>query len=226
MAVDIREIKAQLLRNFNIDGEFSISSDTGLVSVSGSAKLIKECEKLPVSFDRVGGSFFAIIKNLRTLEGSPQWVGGDFNCSNNQLTTNLKGAPIWVGGSFSCGDNTNLKSLEHGPVWVGKHYNCWSTAIETLEGAAEYVGGDFYVIGTNNLISLRGIPSVIEREFYCYWTKNLKICSLAFCDMMNMDFKNTPGPLERILNKYRGSYKPIPFATALIKAGYGANAWL
>ena len=32
-------------------------------------------------------------------------VGGDFNCSNNKLTS-LQGAPKSVGGTFSCHGNT------------------------------------------------------------------------------------------------------------------------
>ena len=42
--------------------------------------------------------------------GGPKWVGGDFSCSYNQLTT-LEGAPKELGGYFSCSYNPLPKEI-------------------------------------------------------------------------------------------------------------------
>ena len=52
----------------------------------------------------VGGDFNCSYNQLTTLEGSPREVGGNFNCSYNQLTT-LEGSPMEVGGNFYCNNN-------------------------------------------------------------------------------------------------------------------------
>ena len=63
----------------------------------------------PFSFiDRVGGNFICSNNNLTSLEGAPSSVGGNFDCYNNNLTS-LEGAPSSVGGNFDCSDNPKLK---------------------------------------------------------------------------------------------------------------------
>ncbi len=49
--------------------------------------------------------------NLTSLEGSPEKINGNFDCSNNDLKT-LKHSPKIVYGSFFCNHN-NLTSLEN-----------------------------------------------------------------------------------------------------------------
>jgi hypothetical protein len=41
---------------------------------------------------------------LTSLEGAPEKVGKDFDCTNNQLI-NLEGAPKEVGKNFNCMNN-------------------------------------------------------------------------------------------------------------------------
>jgi hypothetical protein len=77
-----------------------------------------------------------------SLEGAPQSVGGDFDCSSNQLTS-LEGAPRSVGGGFSCSSN-QLTSLEGAPQSVGGGFYCRTNQLTSLEGAPQSVGGYFY----------------------------------------------------------------------------------
>lgn len=49
-------------------------------------------------------------RQLTSLEGAPNHVGGDLVCSGNQLGS-LKGAPEYVGDDFMC-HNNQLTSLE------------------------------------------------------------------------------------------------------------------
>jgi len=68
-------------------------------------------------------------------------VKGDFDCSNNKLTS-LEGAPKYVGGNFYCSHN-QLTSLEEAPERVEGGFYCSNNKLTSLEGAPEYVGGSF-----------------------------------------------------------------------------------
>lgn len=64
-------------------------------------------------------------------------VSGNFNCSNNNLTT-LKGTPEKVGGGFNCNDN-NLTTLEGAPEKVGGDFYCNNLTPEILLTKPDYV---------------------------------------------------------------------------------------
>ena len=73
-------------------------------------------------------------------------VKGDFNCSNNNLTT-LKGCPIKVGGDFSCSYNI-LTTLKGCPKEVGGYFYCSRNEKQfTEEEVKQYcdVGGSLYI---------------------------------------------------------------------------------
>jgi hypothetical protein len=91
--------------------------------------------------------------------GSPQKVGGDFSCQNNQLTS-LEGAPQKVGGDFYCRNN-QLTSLEGAPQKVGRHFYCQNNQLTSLEGAPQKVGGDFYC--SNNPVSDDTLRKIFSR---------------------------------------------------------------
>ena len=56
------------------------------------------------------------------MQGAPQYVAGDFDCFDNQLTS-LQGAPQSVGGDFSCVSN-HLTSLQGAPQSVRGDFRC------------------------------------------------------------------------------------------------------
>ena len=62
-------------------------------------------------------------KGLTSLPNDvPKYVGGDFDCYENKLTS-LQGAPKYVGGSFWCYYN-KLTSLQYAPKYVGGDFDC------------------------------------------------------------------------------------------------------
>lgn len=54
-------------------------------------------------FGKCEGSFdLRLCKGLKTLEGCPEYVSGDFICQSSKLLTSLEHAPKEVGGDFCC----------------------------------------------------------------------------------------------------------------------------
>ena len=116
-------------------------NDDGTYSTDGNVDLRNlGLEKLPVKFKFVGGQFNCHGNNLTTLEGCPEKVGKIFYCSYCKLTT-LEGAPKEVGGDFFCGGNK----------------------LTTLEGAPEKVGGGFYC--SWNYLSSYKLKQTIKRDY-------------------------------------------------------------
>jgi hypothetical protein len=224
MAVDKQEIEKLLDEYFWITGGFSIS-DTGLVSVKGDVKLEKNCSQLPVRFDRVRGYFDCENKELKTLEGAPQWVSGSFWAGVNQLK-NLNGVPQWVGDTFSCVNN-QLENLKGAPQWVGGNFWCNDNQLKTLEGAPQWVGGGFDC-NTNPLKSLKGMPLYVGGNFAFEYNETLPLCEIITRKIKDILIFENPPELMPIIMKYRntGYQGMLPFATELIRAGYGSNAWL
>jgi hypothetical protein len=162
--VDKKEVMALLEKYFKTTGSITID-DKGLVSCTGMVTPKKKLKRLPVAFDKVGGSFKCGNNQLTTLEGGPISVGGDFWCYNNQLTT-LQGAPTSVGGSFSCSDQ-QLTTLEGAPTSVGGDFLCHNNQLTTLEGAPTSVGGSL-LCHINQLTTLEGAPTSVGGDFWCY----------------------------------------------------------
>jgi hypothetical protein len=148
-------------------GDWKYNQDTGLVDVSGSfncgSKGLKDF--LGIRFGKVSGDFNCTDNQLTTLEGSPSRVGGSFWCRGNKLTT-LEGSPSRVGRGFGCGNN-QLTTLEGSPSEVGGYFYCGNNQLTTLEGSPSKVGGDFDCSG-NQLTSLKGSPSSVGGNFDCY----------------------------------------------------------
>ena len=98
--VDKKEILWLLNQHFETTGEVTIS-DEGLVSCTGNVELknMQNFQRFPVSFERVDGSFLCVGGRLTTLEGAPQRVGGDFDCTLNNLTLSLDGLSSHIEGT-------------------------------------------------------------------------------------------------------------------------------
>jgi hypothetical protein len=137
----------------NPDGTWSSEGDVHLEG--------KGLDKFPVKFKSVGGDFNCSYNNLTSLEGAPEKVEGFFNCYSNQLFS-LEGAPDEVGGYFYCSGN-NLISLEGAPKEVGGDFYCSGNNLKTLEGAPKEVGGDFYYY--NNSKSVEELKKTIDRPY-------------------------------------------------------------
>ena len=120
--------------------------------------------------------------NLTSLEGAPQKINGDFNCSFNKNLTSLEGAPQEgvkdfycfecnlmslegapkkIQGNFYCGFNSNLGSLKGAPQNGVEAFNCGNCNLTSLEGAPKKINGIFSCEG-NPITSLKGIHNIIE----------------------------------------------------------------
>jgi len=114
-----------------------IINDDLSIDVADDVFLTRSLEYLPLKFNHVEGSFLCGFNELKTLEGSPQTLGGFFDCSYNKLKT-LEGCPqTIVRGSFKCSNNN----------------------IMTLEGSPQTINGDF-ICSDNKLVDLEHFPEV------------------------------------------------------------------
>ena len=128
-----------LCAQYNIKN-YSINED-GSIDVDGSVDLSNlKLSKIPIKFGRVSDHFYCYSNQLANLEGAPSYVGGDFYCGFNNLSS--LGAPNHVGGGFYCQYN-QLASLEGAPSYVGGDFFCYNNQLASLEGAPSYVGGGF-----------------------------------------------------------------------------------
>jgi hypothetical protein len=127
------------IRNYTINGD-------GSIDVNGNAIMAFHYfdeKTLPIKFNR---------------------VSGDFNCSNNKLTS-LVGCPVEVGGSFDCRENA-LTSLEGCPKKVGENFDCEANRLNSLLGCPLNIIG-FFDCSSNKLTSLVGCPTVVGGHFQC-----------------------------------------------------------
>ena len=150
---------------------YTINDDKS-IDVNGDVNLkLLTITKLPLKFGSVSG-YFDCPLGLTTLEGSPKYVGGNFNCSSNELTS-LSGSPESVGGHFDC-TNNKLITLEGGPVSVDGDFDCSNNKLTDLKGSPNKVGWSFKCFN-NELTDLKGSPEYIGDNLFC---SNNKITSL------------------------------------------------
>jgi len=138
----------------NPDGTYSTDGDVNFIRM--------KLTEIPVKFKYVGGNFDCKDNELTTLRGAPQKVGDGFYCGQNKLTS-LEGAPQEV-RDFDCNSN-QLTTLDGAPQEVD-NFNCNSNKLTTLRGAPQEVSGSF-ACGDNQLTTLRGAPQKVGDSFYC-----------------------------------------------------------
>lgn len=111
------------INNYKID-------KNGTIDVTGSIFLssrLSNLTKLPLKFGKVDGDFYCDDNNLRTLEGCPYFVGGDFSCSLNRKLSSFIGCPETIDGFFFS-NYTNIRTFEGFPINV-TDFNCFSSPI-------------------------------------------------------------------------------------------------
>ena len=219
-----------------------ITVENGVISCTGDVRLRyshKEKAKLPLSFDRVDGDFHVNNAQLRSLDGSPKLVKrhfychhnlltdlqgapeiieGDMNCSTNYELTSLVGSPKLIHGSFFCENNVRLHSLLGCPMVIGGDFIAINTSFDTWRDAPRFVGGrlildyheDTHLLG---ILTIKGIKKVIFVDINEY-TENVYI--------------PIETALSDILSRYIGQGRPgmLPCANEMLKVGYGSNARL
>ena len=147
-------------------GGWSLNPLTGLVDVDVdfycAGQRLRDFKG--VAFGHVKGNFNCSNNRLTSLNGAPQTIGSGFYCGANSLTS-LEGAPKPVNGDFACGNN-QLTSLEGAPKTVGGSFFCYSNQLTSLTGAPKTVNAVFSC-SDNQLTSLIGAPQIVGRSFYC-----------------------------------------------------------
>lgn len=115
------------VENYTIHDDLTVDA----ISVNLSQKNLTF---LPVQFNVVNSTFDISNNQLTNLKGSPH-TALSFFCQDNFLVS-LEGAPQWVPKEFDCSYNTKLMSLKYAPQKVGqficdacsiqnlKHFNC------------------------------------------------------------------------------------------------------
>lgn len=146
------------ISNYSVTSNFQVNV-YGSVNLKGKLKN----KRLPVEFDLVDGYFDISDNGLVSLEGCPNHVTKDFNCSNNNLDI-LFGAPQKV-GDFNCSFN-KLKDLSYAPKEVLGYFDCSNNELESIKGSPRTVKG-YFKCSNNKIISLRGGPKYVEGTFDC-----------------------------------------------------------
>ena len=180
---------------------YSINPD-GSIDVYGDVDLCnKKLTKLPLTFNKVSGSFECDHNNLTSLKGCPKWVDGFFMCEYNQLTS-LEFSPEYVDGDFYC-TNNDLIDLVGSPKEVGGYFNCrGNKRLNNPNGCPEKIGKEFRCFNT----PLSSIFNKVDQHFLHAFnfyrvikddTVNLKRLKYV------MDLYDKPIDLEKIEKYYR-----------------------
>jgi hypothetical protein len=144
-----REGVIEVCRKYKIEN-YTINDDLS-IDVNGDVELdSKNLKYLPLKFNYIGGGFYCPYNvELKSLEGCPQTVNGDFYCYYNKLKS-LEGCPQTVNGDFYCFNN-NLKTLKGCPQTVNGNFSCDNNELKDLENFPE-VSGNVYI--TENPVDL------------------------------------------------------------------------
>lgn len=127
--------------------QYTINPD-GSIDLYGDFTSIIDFKKFPITFNAVYGDFRVTHSKLRSLEGGPKYVSGNYYCNRNPIKS-LKGGPIEVGGDFDCRD-TKITQLKYAPREVGGDVLCGPN-INSTQGLKKVFGqvilfkGDTYI---------------------------------------------------------------------------------
>lgn len=167
----------KIIDRYRIKMDSFIINNDGTVDVNGSVVITRtNLTHLPLHFNRVSGQFNCSNNKLTTLKGAPNFIGRSFDCSNNNLCS-LKYVPKKVGGDFLCFENS-LKSLNGIQKIIYAGLFCFDNKLKTLEGGPVEVYNDFNV-EYNNLVNLIGSPVKVGGYFFARGNifENLLGCS-------------------------------------------------
>lgn len=213
------------------DSDYVIDTD-GEVHVSTSIHMFTRSPNrmIPVKLAVVDGDFIISQRQLKSLENGPHTVAGDYDCSNNQLTS-LMYAPKQMskGASFRC-DHNKLISLAHAPHHADE-FVCYHNLLTTLADAPPC---RLLRATENPFTSFKHTPDHIEHVVISY-APDLPLLGLLTVQK-KIELRATGTyhherdikPIELILNKYtqQGKAGMLKCAAELIKAGYKSHAYL
>jgi hypothetical protein len=223
------KIEELVLRHFgeaNVDRpltvqDFDITED-GVVNVNVNCYMRRRTQdgRLPVQFGTIDGDFSLASMRIVSLEGSPQVVEGNFDCSFNQLTS-LQHCPQSV-MDFDCSNNP-LTTLQWCPR-VPAELLCDNAQLRDLTSVPP---ATYLSVQMNPIVNFRNTPSHIQ-EVAVTWHRDLPLLGLLTVAQINIHRVNGAhyAEVENILKKYAGEGKRgvIRCQKELISAGFEGNA--
>lgn len=84
--------------------------------------------------------------------GTPEQIGGFFDCSCNSIYT-LIGGPKYVAGGYYCMDN-KLEDLEGFPEYCQVCFDASKNSLTSLKGTPEVIDATFFNVSNNKLKNL------------------------------------------------------------------------
>jgi len=177
---------------------FTINTDLS-VDVEGNVD-ISECNlsTIAIQFSYIGGNFDCKDNALTSLKGAPRIVKGIFNCNQNQLESLIDGPQI-VGADYFCEFN-NLKNLKGSPQMITGKFNCSSNYLVSLEGGPQLVN-DYFVCSYNQLETLEHCPKRVGAWLGAYHNKLTTLDFLPFSigeNKINLLHNKTLGALANL----------------------------
>lgn len=179
------------------------------------------------------GTFTCIKNKLTSLEGAPQYIKGDFDCSDNPTLKSLVGGPREVIGGTYMADQTGITSLEGCPQELDSDLSVAGCSLISFKGAPRRIGGRFWATG-NPLQTLDGLPEQITSTIHLTYNSSLPLMRLLSCrcemiDIQGPEFASMEA-LTAIMNKWNKVYHVnknkamLGCQAELVKAGYAQNA--
>ena len=199
----------------------------GAVAVKKGVRFPKG--KLPVRFAETG-TFEVVMAGLKTLEGCPRDVRGNFDASLNPIDS-LEGGPVSVGDAYNVSNCKNLTSLRGAPQFVNNAFIATQCNLSHFHELA-HSKIDRLVLTQNPITSLLGIPT------NCY---NLRVDYHAQLPLLRVVLPNFPKLILRpptsdqedaveyvraLIFFYwnKGIAAAVPMARELIRMGLRGNA--
>lgn len=163
------------------DGTYRNSPEQSKVRTIDATRLITDSGRLVCDFDRWEGDFkfffidlvsSANIEKLKSLEGCPKTVIGNFRVNFSQIES-LEGGPIFVSGDYDCASNPKLVSFKGAPEAVGGDFNTLGSfyaGLQDLEYFPKAIAGAYQISATNvrlflsqgNREKLKKYPQIIR----------------------------------------------------------------
>ena len=114
---------------------------------------------------RVEGNLVIFINNrshVETMEGMPEYVGGDCIVDGARFLKSLQGAPKHVGGNFVASHCYSLVNCEGAPQEIGEGVDLtWNYRLVSLKGLPSTINGDLICQKCKSLATLEGAPEKV-----------------------------------------------------------------
>lgn len=114
---------------------------------------------------RVEGNLVIAVNSrshVETMEGMPEYVGGDFICDGARYLKSLQGAPKHVGGNFVVSHCYSLVDCVGAPTEIGEGVDLtWNYRLVSLKGLPSTINGDLICQKCKSLATLEGAPEKV-----------------------------------------------------------------